>query len=74
MSKLFRILTIPVVFPYFLLIALIEAFNRKPKQNPDDDILVCLNARNREIWHTLTPEQRQRFRETMEKGTVYLPF
>ena len=67
MPKLFRILTIPIVFPYFLLIAIIEAFNAKPNPNPDDDVLVCLNARNRVIWNALTPEQRRRFREVMEK-------
>lgn len=58
-----------LLLPFFILQAAWEFFTTPVKE--DDMILFELSPRNREIWKTLTPEQREKFRRTLKQMDIY---
>jgi hypothetical protein len=57
-----------IFLPFFILQAAWEFFTTPVKE--DDMILFELSPRNREIWKTLTPAQKEKFRSALKANVT----
>jgi len=56
-----------ILLPFFLLQATWEFFTTPTK--PDEFLLMELSPRNREIWKTLSPQDKEKFREALNRSS-----
>ena len=65
MPAWFRVLTAPVMLPYFILQTAVEAFTTPV--DPDDVVSADLSPKNRKIWNNLTTAERSTFRKKLKE-------